>query len=353
MVAMSGGVDSSLAAALLQEQGHEVVGISMRLFDRSGGEGSSFGRCCSLEDFEGARAVALRLGFPHYVLDLSRTFADDVVAPFVREYLAGRTPLPCTLCNTYTKFRVLAERAEALGCEALATGHYARVTRDAATGRHQLLRALDGAKDQSYFLFGLEQAQLARALFPVGALTKDAVRAAAATRGLPTADKPESQEICFVPDGDYASFVETRAPEARALAGPIVDQRGRVLGRHAGLHRFTVGQRRGLGLAAPHPLYVVRLEAATNAVVVGEERELLATTLEARGVRWMSGQPLDQPLRAAVKIRSRAPASPATLTPLAPDHVRVTFDEPQRAITPGQAAVFYEGDVCLGGGWIA
>jgi tRNA-specific 2-thiouridylase len=359
VVAMSGGVDSSVAAALLAEQGHDVIGLSMQLYDQAEGQ-ASFGSCCSIDGLHDARRVAAAINIPHYILNFERQFQEQVVTNFVNEYAAGRTPLPCAHCNGDLKFATLAERAESFGADAVATGHYARVeslgSEDEAgstAARYVLKRGVDASKDQSYFLFSLTQAQLARAVFPVGDRPKTAVRAYARLRNLPVADKPDSQEICFIPDHDYRGFVEKQRPDTRR-AGQLVDERGAVVGAHEGVHRFTVGQRRGLGLSSSPsgaPLYVLALRPAEQQVVVGPKSSLERTTLQASGVNWLIDTPT-VPIRAAVQIRHRHQAAPATVRATAPGQAIVTFDTPQIAITPGQAAVFYDGDIVLGGGWI-
>jgi tRNA-uridine 2-sulfurtransferase len=352
VVAMSGGVDSSVAAALLVEEGHEVIGVSMQLYDQSEGS-NAFGSCCSLSDLDDARRVAASLDIPHYVLNLERQFDDQVVSNFVREYTAGRTPLPCAHCNSDLKFSTLADRARGFGAGLVATGHYARVEHD-ETGRFRLLRGLDPAKDQSYFLFSLTQDQLACARFPVGDRSKEAVRAYARARGLPVADKPDSQEICFIPDDDYASFVESRTPDGSGTGGVITDKEGRLLGRHGGVHRYTVGQRKGLGLPTSPtgaPMYVLALHAADQRVIVGPRSALERSTLTASGVNWML-PPSDGSRRVTAQIRHRHPSAAATVTALDSNRAEVVFDTPQVAITPGQAVVFYDGDAVVGGGWI-
>ncbi|UCE86586.1 MAG: tRNA 2-thiouridine(34) synthase MnmA [Deltaproteobacteria bacterium] len=345
VAAMSGGVDSSVAAALLLEQGFEVVGVTLHLAG-----GSS--RCCSLADADDARRVADRLGIRFYVADYADRFREEVIDAFADAYLRGRTPIPCIPCNQRFKFHHLLERARALGASGVATGHYARVDADPATGRWRLRRAADAEKDQTYFLFNLTQDQLARAAFPLGELSKSAVRERARRLGLATADKPESQEICFVPDGDYAKRVEEMRPDALPGDGEIVDASGRVLGRHAGIHRFTVGQRRGLSLATSARLYVTHLDAARNRVEVGSKEALRARGAELEGVSWIAGAPPPAPVRARVRVRHRHEGADATVEPEARGCARVHFDAPVLAVSPGQAAVFEDGDQVLGGGWI-
>jgi tRNA-specific 2-thiouridylase len=342
---MSGGVDSSVAAALLVEQGFEVIGVTLHL----AGSGS---RCCSLEDAEDARRVAEQLGIRFYVSNQQDAFRREVIEPFADAYLAGRTPLPCAVCNRRFKFGSLLARARALGAEGVATGHYARLEDDPETGERRLLRARDRAKDQSYFLFDLSAQQLAGARFPLGELEKDEVRARARALGLATAEKPESQEICFVPAGDYARVVEEIRPGAAPGEGDVVDAAGRVLGRHGGIHRFTVGQRRGLGVAGGERRYVRALDAGANRVVVGSEAELAVRGARLEGVRWI-GTPPAGPVEAAVRIRYRHPGSAARIEGAADGSAAVWFEAPVAALAPGQAAVFYAGERVLGGGWIA
>ncbi|OFW04542.1 MAG: tRNA 2-thiouridine(34) synthase MnmA [Acidobacteria bacterium RIFCSPLOWO2_02_FULL_67_36] len=350
VVAMSGGVDSSVAAALLARQGHDVIGLSMQLYDQREGQ-PRFGTCCTIDDLHDARRVAAHIGIPHYIVNFERQFSETVISNFVEEYAAGRTPIPCVHCNGDLKFATLVARAEGLGADFVATGHYARVERDGATGRYLLKRGVDAAKDQSYFLFTLDQAQLAHAMFPVGTLDKAAVRRHARELGLQVAEKHESQEICFVPDGDHAAFLERQG--AAAAAGAIRDIDGRVIGRHDGVHRFTVGQRKGLGLSSPIPLYVVGIDAVANTVTVGPRAALEQSELTASGVNWIAGVAPAPGARLTARIRHRHREAPATMTGIEGDTVHVRFDEPQSAVAPGQAAVFYDGDVVLGGGWIA
>jgi len=347
---MSGGVDSSVAAALLAERGHEVIGLSMQLYDQSEGQ-TSFGSCCSIDDLHDARRVAAAINIPHYIVNFEKQFNEQVISNFVSEYAAGRTPLPCAHCNSDLKFATLADRARGFGADAVATGHYARVERDAA-GRLLLRRGVDEGKDQSYFLFSLTQDQLASAVFPVGDLPKDEVREYARQRRLPVADKPDSQEICFIPDHDYRSFVTKSVPEA-AREGAFVDESGQVIGRHAGIHRFTVGQRKGLGLSSPTgtPLYVLSLRPTAQQVVVGPKTSLERTRLTASDVNWIVAEPSGT-LRAAAQIRHHHQAAPAAVRSLGEGRAEVVFDAPQLAISPGQAVVFYDGDAVIGGGWI-
>ena len=366
-VAMSGGVDSSAVAAMLRAEGRNVIGLTMQLWNQrrlAGHEGmpeSVQGRCCSIDDVYDARRVAETLGIPYYVVNHEERFERDVVRPFVEEYLAGRTPIPCSLCNNHLKFDQLLIVAQQIGADHIATGHYAQVVFDEQLDRWLLKRPADKSKDQTYFLFGLTQEQLSRTLFPLGGMTKPEVRELARKHRLVIAEKPDSQEICFVPGGDYKRFLEAYLAEqgeqpartsSATIAGEMVTTDGKVIGEHAGVHNFTVGQRKGLGVATGSPLYVIQIKNDTRQVVLGKDEQLYSRTLRARRVNLISMADLRQPMRVAVKIRHKHQPAPALIESAGPDEVRVTFDEPQRALTPGQAAVFYDGDIVVGGGWI-
>jgi len=342
VIAMSGGVDSSVAAGLLKEEGHEVIGATMQIIS-SGNQATRAGIH--------ARQVARRLGIPHHVMDFRDIFARRVIDDFCREYRLGRTPNPCVLCNKYIKFGVLWERARELGADFLATGHHARVERDETTGTYLLKKGADTQKDQSYFLCQLNQEQLSRTLFPIGNLTKDKVRQIARELELPVADRPESQEICFIPDDDYPGFLENHVPGATA-SGPILDREGNMLGQHQGLIYYTVGQRKGLGIATAEPLYVTNIEPDRNAIVVGTKEQTYGTGLVASNLNWIAIARPEHPVKVKARVRYRHPEADATVSPLDCDSVYVKFSEPQMAITPGQTVAFYDGDTVIGGGTI-
>jgi tRNA-specific 2-thiouridylase len=350
-VAMSGGVDSSTVAAVLKQQGRPVIGLTMQLWNQRrlpelqgtlSDQSPAQHRCCSLDDVYDAKRVAQHLNFPHYVVNFESQFEDRVVRPFVRDYLSGRTPIACTNCQ--------------IGANRLATGHYARIRRDESASRFQLLRSLDATKDQSYFLWGLSQEQLSRSEFPLGELSKDEVREIARRSALPVAEKPDSMELCFVPNGNYVQFIHAYVAESKiplsSGEGNIVTESGEVLGRHSGVHNFTIGQRKGLGLAAGKPLYVLAIEPQTNRVIVGDDDSLRTTAFEVHNVNWISIPEPSRAIRATVKIRHKHEPAAATVEALADSRARITFDSPQRAVTPGQAAVIYSNDVVLAGSWI-
>ncbi len=361
-VAMSGGVDSSAVAAMLRAEGHPIVGLTLQLWNQrrlAGREGmpeTVQGRCCSIDDVYDARRVAEQLGIPYYLVNAQERFENEVVRPFVDEYLHGRTPVPCTLCNNHLKFDALLETARGIGAERIATGHYARNAYDAARGRWVLSRPADRSKDQTYFLFGLTQEQLSRTLFPLGEMCKPAVRSMAADHGLELAQKPDSQEICFIPGSSYSDFLRAYLDEqGRELpdsAGELVSTAGDVLGRHGGIQSFTVGQRKGLGLSTPEPSYVLKIHPDSHRVEVGPDKDLYTRELRADRLNWVSIAAPGRPVRVSAKIRHRHEPAPATLERVGDDEVKVLFDEPQRAITPGQSAVFYQDDEVAGGGWI-
>lgn len=353
LIAMSGGVDSSVAALLAQRSGYDCMGVLLKLFDGEDGEDSRGERaCCSLESAEAARSVANRLGMPFYVFNFSEDFRREVVERFVRAYQQGETPNPCIDCNRFVKLGKLFRRAAELGCDYVATGHYAQVGRDPESGRWVLRKGLDESKDQSYFLYNLNQEQLSRLLLPLGGLTKPQVRALAEEAGFGNAHRQESQDICFVPDGDYAGFIQ-RYTKNQAPPGDFVGTSGQVYGRHKGIIRYTVGQRKGLGLSFPQPMYVCGIDPEKNQVVLGEDRELFSSRLTARDLNLIAVEEISRPMRVNAKVRYRHKEQPATVVQTGPDEMEVRFDQPQRAVTKGQAVVLYQGDAVVGGGAIS
>ena len=349
VAAMSGGVDSSVAAALLKDEGYQVIGVTMQIWPSD--KPSDFGGCCGIGAVEDAKKIAYKLGIPHYVMNFRDIFSQNVIADFCKEYSLGRTPNPCIRCNQYIKFDALLKRAKGLGVDFIATGHHARIEKDKAKGINLLTKGVDQDKDQSYFLYTLTQEQLNHILFPVGNLTKGKVREIARQLSLPVATKPESQEICFIPDDKYPQFLKDYIPQA-AEPGPILNEQGSVLGNHQGIMFYTIGQRKGLGISAKEPLYVIAIEPERNAIVVGNKEKVLGDELVASRLNWITIARLTQPITAKAKIRYRHPEAEATLIPLDEDKIYVKFREPQMAITPGQAVVFYDGDIVIGGGTI-
>jgi len=353
VVAMSGGVDSSVAAALLKEEGYQVIGVTMQIWPRAKQEdrGNGSGGCCGLDAVEDAKRVAYKLNIPHYVMNFRDIFAQKVIADFCQEYSLGRTPNPCIRCNQYIKFGALLERANQLGADFIATGHYARIEINEATGTYLLKMGVDRHKDQSYFLYPLTQEQLGHTLFPVGNFVKGRIKEIVRELEFPVAAKPESQEICFIPDDDYPKFLKAYIPQA-AKPGAVLDERGNTLGRHRGILFYTIGQRKGLGISTKEPLYVIAIEPEKNTIVVGSKEATYGSELITSGLNWITTAKPEQPITVKAKIRYRHQEAEAEVTPLSDDKVYVKFKEPQMAITPGQAIVFYDRDIVIGGGTI-
>ncbi|MFC2047067.1 tRNA 2-thiouridine(34) synthase MnmA [Chloroflexota bacterium] len=353
VVAMSGGVDSSVAAAILKQKGYQVIGVTMQIWpsDKRSDETDRFGGCCGIDTIDDAKMVAYKLGIPHYVVNFRDVFARKVIADFCQEYSLGRTPNPCIKCNQYIKFDALLGRTKELGADFVATGHYARVESDTANGRYLLKKGIDQGKDQTYVLYPLTQNQLKHTLLPLGNLTKKKVREIARELGLPVAAKPDSQEICFIPDNNYHQFLGYYIPQA-VKSGPILNGQGDTLGKHQGIPFYTIGQRQGLGISAKEPLYVIAIEKERNAIMVGSKKEVYAHEFIASGLNWISIAQLKQPVEVKSKIRYKHEEAEAVITPLDEDRVQVRFKEPQAAITPGQAVVFYDSDLVIGGGTI-
>ncbi|KAB2951275.1 tRNA 2-thiouridine(34) synthase MnmA [Heliorestis acidaminivorans] len=352
VVAMSGGVDSSVTAALLLEQGYHCIGVTLQIWPVDAPEGAD-GGCCSLSAVEDARRVCDALGIAHYVMNFRDYFEEEVIHYFGEEYLAGRTPNPCIRCNRVIKFEGLLQKALAIGADKIATGHYAQINHDPATGRYRLGKGKDNNKDQSYALYNMTQEQLARTLFPVGSYRKPEIREKAKALGLGVASKPDSQEICFIPDNNYRNFLQERYPDEKFPPGPFLNTEGKVIGQHGGLPLYTVGQRKGLGLALGYPAYVVALDIEKNSVIIGEDKDVFSSKLLAHDLNWIDIESLEEPIEVEAKIRYAAPPAKALLIPHQQDEVILQFEQPQRAITPGQAVVFYQGDWVIGGGTIA